>query len=69
MFQLTYSLKQASDLTGISQKAITEALRKDNGPILRKIGNRTLITHLDLMAWLNSLPTYKEIKRAAKDGG
>ena len=55
MDHVAYSLPDAARIAGVSRTRIFEAVRKQELTI-RKAGRASIVTHDDLLAWINSLP-------------
>jgi hypothetical protein len=55
MDRVAYSLPDAARIAGVSRTRIFEAVRKQELTI-RKAGRASIVTHDDLLAWINSLP-------------
>jgi hypothetical protein len=55
MDRIAYPLPEAARVAGVSRTRIFEAVRKEELTI-RKAGRSSIVTHDDLMAWINSLP-------------
>jgi hypothetical protein len=55
MDRLAYPLSEAARIAGVSRTRIFEAVRKQELTI-RKAGRASIVTHDDLLAWINSLP-------------
>jgi hypothetical protein len=55
MGRLAYPLPEAARIAGVSRTRIFEAVRKEELTV-RKAGRASIVTHDDLMAWINSLP-------------
>jgi hypothetical protein len=55
MNRIAYPLPEAARVAGVSRTRIFEAVRRRELTI-RKAGRSSIVTHDDLMAWINSLP-------------
>lgn len=55
---ITLTIPEAVRLTGISRSALYEALRRGH-LTAKKAGRRTLITVVDLEAYVDNLPAYE----------
>lgn len=55
---LAHTIPKAVEVLGVSRSTLYE-LMKDGRIKARKAGNRTLIPHVELEAYLDSLPEYQ----------
>ena len=55
MDRVAYSLPDAARIAGVSRICIFEAVRRQELTI-RKAGRSSIVTHGDLIDWINSLP-------------
>jgi hypothetical protein len=55
MDHVAYSLPDAARIAGVSRTRIFDAVRRRELTI-RKAGRSSIVTHGDLIAWINSLP-------------
>jgi hypothetical protein len=55
MDRIAYTLPEAARIAGVSRTRIFEAVRKQDLTI-RKAGRASIVTHDDLVAWIESLP-------------
>jgi hypothetical protein len=55
MNRIAYQLPEAARIAGVSRTRIFDAVRREELTI-RKAGRSSIVTHDDLMAWINSLP-------------
>jgi excisionase family DNA binding protein len=53
---IAYPIEEIPAVVGVPRTKIFQAIR-ERRLTARKVGRSTIITHDDLMAWLNSLPT------------
>jgi excisionase family DNA binding protein len=55
MDRIAYTLPEAARTAGVSRTRIFDAVRRGELTI-RKVGRSSIVTHDDLLAWINSLP-------------
>jgi len=55
MDRIAYPLPEAARVVGVSRTRIFKAVR-DRELTIRKAGRTSIVTHDDLLAWINSLP-------------
>jgi hypothetical protein len=55
MDRIAYSLPEAARIAGVSRTRIFDAVRRRELTV-RKAGRSSIVTHDDLLAWINSLP-------------
>ena len=55
MNRIAYRLPEAARVAGVSRTRIFDAVRRQELTV-RKAGRSSIVTHDDLMVWINSLP-------------
>ena len=61
--RIAYPLTEAAHVAGVSRTRIFEAVRRQKLTV-RKAGRASIVTHDDLLAWINSLPTKERLSDA-----